>query len=79
MPSKCTTESQSQGREFRRVLISVASLVAQTVNSLPTMVEAHVQHQGWGDLEKGMATHSSSLSWRISWSAEPARPQSTGS
>ena len=57
----------------------MASLVAQTVKSLPTMLEAQVQYQGWGDLEKGMATHSSSVSWRISWSAEPARPQSTGS
>ena len=33
MHSKCTIESQSHGREFRRVLISVASLVAQTVES----------------------------------------------
>ena len=30
-------------------------------------------------LEKGMATHSSTLAWRIPWTEEPGRPQSTGS
>ena len=29
-------------------------------------------------LEKGMATHSSILAWRISWTEEPGRPQSMG-
>jgi len=35
---------------------------------------------GWEDpLEKEMATHSSILAWRIPWTEEPDRPQSTGS
>ena len=43
-----------------------ASLVAQTVRNPPTMQEIWVQSLGWEDpLEKGMATHSSILAWRI--------------
>ena len=43
-----------------------ASLVAQTVNNLPAMQETWVRSLGWEDpLEKGMATHSSILAWRI--------------
>ena len=39
-----------------------------------------VQSLGWKDpLEEGMATHSSILSWRISWTEEPGRLQSMGS
>ena len=42
-----------------------ASLVAQMVN-LPAMWETWVQSLGWEDpLEEGMATHSSTLAWRI--------------
>ena len=42
------------------------SLVAQTVNRLPTMWETWVQSLGWEDLlEKEMATHSSALAWKI--------------
>ena len=45
---------------------SWASLVAQTVKNLPTMQETWVLSLGWEDpLEKGMATHSSGLAWRI--------------
>ena len=57
-----------------------ASLVAQTVKNLPAMQEIWVQSLGQEDpLEKGMATHSSILSWRIPWTEEPGRPQSMGS
>ena len=43
-----------------------ASLVAQLVKNLPTMRETWVQFLGWEDpLEKGKATHSSILAWRI--------------
>ena len=39
-----------------------------------------VQFLGWEDpLEKGMATHSSILAWRIPWTEEPGRLQSVGS
>ena len=45
-----------------------ASLVAQLVKNLPAIRETWVQSLGWEDpLEKGKATHSSSLAWRISW------------
>ena len=47
---------------------SWASLLAQLVKNLPTMQETRVQSLGWEDpLEKGMATHSSVLAWRIPW------------
>ena len=43
-----------------------ASLVAPMVKNLPTMQETGVQSLGWEDpLEKGRATHSSILAWRI--------------
>ena len=43
-----------------------ASLVAQLIKNLPAMKEIPVQFLGWeGPLEKGMATHSSILAWRI--------------
>ena len=45
---------------------SWASLVAQLVKNLPAMQETWVQSLGWEDpLEKGKATHSSILAWRI--------------
>ena len=44
------------------------------------MQETRVQSLGWEDpLEKGKATHSSTLAWRIPWTEEPNRLQSTGS
>ena len=47
---------------------SRASLVAQLVKNPPTMWETWVQSLGWEDpLEKGKATHSSILAWRIPW------------
>ena len=55
------------------------SLVAQTVKSLPAVQETQVQSLGWEDpLEKEMATHSSTLAWKIPWTEEPGRLQSTG-
>ena len=45
-----------------------ASLVAQLVKNLPAMWETWVLSLGWEDLrEKGKATHSSILAWRIPW------------
>ena len=47
---------------------SWASLMAQLVKNLPAMREIWVQSLGWEDpLEKGKATHSSILAWRVSW------------
>ena len=55
----------------------VASLVAQIVKNLPAMQEIWDQSPGLGrPLEKGMATHSNILAWRIPWTEEPGRPQS---
>ena len=53
---------------------SWVSLVAQTVKNLPAMQETWVRSLGWEDLlEKGKATHSSILAWRIPWTEEPGR------
>ena len=44
----------------------------QTVENLPAMQETGVQALGQEDpLEKGMATHSNILAWKISWTEEP--------
>ena len=57
-----------------------ASLVAQSVKSVPAMKETWVRFLGQEDpLEKGMFTYSSILAWRIPWSGEPGGLQSTGS
>ena len=57
-----------------------ASLVAQRLKRLPAMRETWVRSLGWEDpLEKEMATYSSILAWRIPWTEEPGRLQSTGS
>ena len=58
----------------------MASLVAQTVKGLPTMRETRVRSLGWEDaLEKEMATHSSTLAWKIPRMEECGRLQSMGS
>ena len=57
-----------------------ASLVAQMVKNLPAIWETWVQSLGQQDpLEKGMATHSSILAWRIPWTKQPGGLQSMGS
>ena len=49
------------------------------VKHLPTMGETWVQSLGQEDpLEKEIATHSSSLAWKIPWTEEPGRLQSMG-
>ena len=46
----------------------------------PAMRDTQVQSLGWEDiLEKEMATHSSTLAWKIPWTEEPGRLQSMGS
>ena len=58
-------------------LVQWASLVAQRLKRLPGMRETQDQFLGWEDpLEKEMATHSSTLAWRIPWREEPGRLQS---
>ena len=56
-----------------------ASLVAQTVKNLPSVQENRVQSLGQEDsLEKGMATHSSILAWRIPGTRESGGLPSLG-
>ena len=50
------------------------------VKNLPAMQEMQVWSLGWEEpLEKGMATHSSILAYKIPWTEEPSRLQSRGS
>ena len=54
-------------------------LVTQLVKNQPSMQEAWVQSLGWEDpLEKGKATHSSILAWRILWTVQPMGSQRVG-
>ena len=50
------------------------SLGAQKIKNLPAMQKTQILCLGWKDaLEKGMATHSSILAWRIPWTEEPGK------
>ena len=54
--------------------------MARTVKRLPTMRETRIPSLGWEDpLEKEMATHSSTLAWKIPRTEESGRLQSMGS
>ena len=78
-------ESSSTGSSFpadsaKPVPLAGTSQVAQTVKRLSTMRETQVRSPGWEDpLQKEMATHSSTLAWKIPWTEEPGRLQSMGS
>ena len=53
--------------------------MAQTVKRLPTLQETRIRALGQEvPLEKEMATHSSTLAWKIPWTEEPGRLQSMG-
>ena len=59
---------------FAMPLVKWAFQVAQMVKCLPAMREIRVQSLGREDpLEKEMATHSSTLAWKIPWTEEPGR------
>ena len=50
------------------------------VKNPPAMLETWVQSLSWEDpLEKGVATHSSVLAWRVLWAEDPGGLQSMGS
>ena len=80
-PSLIPGLGRSTGGEISYPLqYSWASQVAQLVKNPPVIRETWVWSLGWEDpLEEGLATHSSILAWRISWTEEPSRLQSTGS
>ena len=74
----CRTQ-QANSIQWSRVFIR-GSPVAQMVNNPPAMKETRVRSLGQEDpLEKGMATRSSILAWRIPWTEEPGGLQSMGS
>ena len=59
---------------------TLRSLVAQMIKRLPEMHETWVRSLGREEpLEKEMATHSSTLAWKIPWMEEPGGLQSMGS
>ena len=56
-----------------------ASLIVQLVKNPPAMQETLIQFLGWEDpLEKGTATHSSILAWRIPWTIQSMGSQRVG-
>ena len=62
------------------LIFVLVSLVAQMVKNLPAMRETWVRSLGGEDpLEKGMATYSNILAWRIPWTEEPGGLQTMGS
>ena len=70
--------TESKDMSLRKLQKTVrASLVAQTVKSLPVVQETRVRSLVQDDpLEKEMATHSSILAWEIPWTEEPGGLQS---
>ena len=81
-PCICPLILASVGSAFTDHLLDPmtwASLVPLTVKNLPAMRETQVRSLGQEDpLEKGMATHSSILTWRIPWTEEPGGLWSMG-
>ena len=75
----CATLIQHFHLYYQHFLIYWASLVAQRVKRLPAMRETWVRSLGREDpLEKGKATHSGTLVWKIPWTEKPGRLQSIG-
>jgi len=61
-------KEHSGRKSLRPISLLGASLLAQLVKNPPAMQETWVRSLGWKDpLEKGKATHSSILAWRIPW------------
>ena len=71
---KCPGEEKGYPLQY-----SCTSLVAQLLKNLPAMQETWVRSLGWKDpLEKGKATHSSILPWRIPWTVQSMGSQRVG-
>ena len=76
---KLTTELIWFNSLLRKCIPMQKRLVVQMVKNLPAMQETRFQSLGWEDpLQKGMATHSRILAWRIPWIEEPGGLQSVG-
>ena len=71
LPGPCSAR-QAPDDVRMRLTVTWALPVAQMVKNPPAMRETWIQSLGWEEpLEKGMATHSSILAWRIPWTEEP--------
>ena len=71
--SKITVDGDCSYEIRRHLLLgrNIMTNLAQTVKHLPTMRETWVQSLGREDsLEKEMATHSSTLAWKVPWTVE---------
>ena len=80
VPLKSSPSKQRKLNASPQAPYSVVLTSAQTVKHLPTMWGTQVRSLGQEDLlEKEMATHSSTLAWKIPWMEEPGRLQSMGS
>ena len=81
---QCPTQSSSRSLDMESFILSFlcaywTSLVVQTVKNPPAIQETRVRSLNQEDpLEKGMATHSSILAWRIPWTEEPGGLQFMG-
>ena len=66
--------------ENKQILVMILGYPdGSAVKNLSAMQDTWVRSLNWEDpLEKGMATHSSILAWRIPWTEEPGWLQSTG-
>ena len=79
-PTQVTVTSTQLPLSGSSYIPSRASLVTQMVKNLPAIQETQVQSLDQEDpLERGMATQSSVLTWRIPWTEEPGRLQFMGS
>ena len=78
--SHCASFSYPQNNMSTLMGKLIFFLAAQTVKGLPAMQETRVWSLGGEDpLEKEMATHSSTLAWKIPWTEELCKLQSMGS
>ena len=76
---ECRVPENSRERQ-EHLLRWTYRAMAQRVKHLPAMLETRVQSPAWEDpLEKEMATHSSTLAWKIPWTEKPGKLQSMGS
>ena len=80
-PGGTVDKNQSASAGNKGLILGTwASFLAQTVKNMSAMQKTQVPSLGQKDaLEKGMATHSSMLAWRIPWTEQPGGLQSMGS
>ena len=78
-PSRVSTINSVDQHLFSSCYVSGASLIALLLKNLPAVQETRVRFLGWEDpLEKGTATHSSILAWRIPRSVQSMGSQTVG-